>query len=182
MRTGVDKNERLFNRENPAYFVGNADGRHRLWHRVLPILGKPLRLGGGASGGGKMSDESGLVVHHARRDFSTAIGLVAAVPNGHAAHMERRVAVGEMDTGVVRAGGRVLAARGVAANQNGAASASRMGSRRNATARWLSAVSILLGTARLPRLLRHHSHLFFNGNQTDLTRLTPLGLQFMQPE
>ena len=46
----------------------------------------------------------------------------------------------------------------------------------------LSALPALLGAARLPRVLRHRGDLFFNGNETDLTRLIAVGLQFRQPE
>ena len=182
MQTGGRSHECVFNCENLAYFVGNVDGRHGLWYSVLFVLGKPLGLGGGASGGGQVGDKGGLVVYHACGDFSAAVGLVAAASNGHAANVERGLAVGEMDAGVVRAGGRVLAARGVVANQNGAALGSGLGGGGNTPARVLSALPALLGATRLSRILRHRGDLFFNGNETDLTRLIALGLQFRQPE
>ena len=182
MQTGGRSHECVFNCENLAYFVGNVDGRHGLWYSVLFVLGKPLGLGGGASGGGQVGDKGGLVVYHACGDFPAALGLVDAALQGHAVYLGRGVAVSEVDVGAVCAGRCVLAAGGVAANQDGAAGGCGLGGGGNTPARALSALPALLGAARLPRVLRHRGDLFVNGNETDLTRLIAVGLQFWQPE
>ena len=121
-----------------------------------------------------MGDEGGLVVHHAGGDFPAALGLVDAASFRHAAHVGRGVAVGEVDAGAVCAGRGMLAAGGVAANQDGAAGGCGLAGGRKYVANQLQTLSILVGNAGLSGLLRHGGDVFFDGVEADVGVGLPL--------
>ena len=78
------------------------------------------------------------------------------------------VAVGEVDVGAVCAGRCVLAAGGVAANQDGAAGGCGLAGGRKYAAGELQALSILVGNAGLSGLLRHGGAVFPDGVKADV--------------
>ena len=137
---------------------------HRLWHGVLPLLGQPQRLRAGAGGGVEMGHQGRLVVHHARRDFPTAVGLVDDV----AGQLILRHKMDSLDHRPVYLERHLLAARGLAANPSGENGAGRTRSGRKQPAAKILALCADLGTVGLSCLLRHSRHLLPDGAQTCL--------------
>ena len=70
-----NNHEYLSRHQGASHPVFGADGRHRVRHRVLPVLREPHALGARDRGRVAARGARGLVVHDARRDLPAGIGL-----------------------------------------------------------------------------------------------------------